>query len=455
MSGYPDGTYKPENVLNRAELLKIVVEAVYEDEFEPYANSNCFDDVPVGEWYTQYVCFAKDMGIVVGYSGNEFKPETSINFVEALKISMEVFDYNYEESDPWYKGFVDEAAERNFIPLEFASFDQYMNRGQMADMITRILKFQAAELDDYLGKFMDFKVTYDSLAGGVDVEPVTCRTEGSVDLLVGQSYTPWASCNTCTCEEEGGFSCTEVNCDADCMYGFDYYYAGDIFDSIDGCNTCTCEEDGSVSCTEIYCEEDLLTKVCGEGEEIHDWLDCTEEKIEEYGCEWANEISYYEFDFVQCNMTEVYGDEEALVHVGGMLANAYNLVGEDEDGEAVMIADVIDLFLYWGEVDSKENALGFAKAATGDRAYYSLDEMEEAFGEDFYLTVDESEVAYSDVYEVQDAAIPTYQISLYYEPIFGCTPFPVYEYTYEVSSEEFTLHGYDEIGEIDSGMCVD
>ncbi len=170
VSGYPDGTYKPFDALNRAELLKIIVEAVYEDEFESYGDESCFDDVPAEEWYTKYVCFAKDMEFVEGYEDGTFRPDDDINLVEALKISLEVFDYDYSETDPWYKGLVDSASENNFIPLDFFDFDDVINRGQMADLITRILKYEAGELDDYLLFLSDYKVTYETLLNGNDVE---------------------------------------------------------------------------------------------------------------------------------------------------------------------------------------------------------------------------------------------------------------------------------------------
>ncbi len=163
VNGYDDGTYKPDNTLNRAELLKIIVEAAFGDEFEDFANKSCFSDVPSNEWYTQYVCFAKEEGIVEGYSGNLFKPTNKITFAEALKITMVGFNYDFEESSPWYKDLVIQASEGNFIPLDVTQFNQDFTRGQMADLITRILKSRKGELTEYLGDSADEVVTYEDL----------------------------------------------------------------------------------------------------------------------------------------------------------------------------------------------------------------------------------------------------------------------------------------------------
>ncbi|NIA01950.1 MAG: SH3 domain-containing protein [Nitrospirae bacterium] len=163
VNGYDDGTYKPDNTLNRAELLKIIVEAAFGDEFEEFANKNCFSDVPSNEWYTKYVCFAKEEGIVEGYPGNLFKPTNEITFVEALKITMVGFNYDFEKSSPWYKDLVIQASEGNFIPLDVTKFNQDFTRGQIADLITRILKSRKGELAEYLGDSADEVVTYKDL----------------------------------------------------------------------------------------------------------------------------------------------------------------------------------------------------------------------------------------------------------------------------------------------------
>jgi hypothetical protein len=163
VQGYPDGSYKPNSTINRAELVKIVVEAVYNNEFESYGNTACFNDVKAGDWYTKYVCFAKDRGIVEGYSDGTFQPAKGVNFVEALKIVMVGYGNEYTVSDPWYKSMVELASANNIIPLDTKGFDQVFTRGQMAELVTRNIKFKEGFLNEYLGTEADQRVTYESL----------------------------------------------------------------------------------------------------------------------------------------------------------------------------------------------------------------------------------------------------------------------------------------------------
>jgi len=170
VGGYPDGSFKADISINRAELLKIIIEAVYDNEFESYAGQNCFSDVPSGEWYTKYVCFAKQKGIVEGYSDATFKPSQEIVFVEALKIASVGFWGTYTEGSPWYKNIVDDAGMMNIIPLDINSFSEKLTRGQMAELITRIMRNEDNTLTDYLGDKGKYAVVYETIAAGINAE---------------------------------------------------------------------------------------------------------------------------------------------------------------------------------------------------------------------------------------------------------------------------------------------
>lgn len=195
VGGYPDGTYQPERTLNRAELLKIVVEANFKDhQFQIYADENCFTDIAANQWYTKYICFAEDNGIVNGYPDGNFRPADEINLVEAVKIAMEVFGYAIPKREIWYQGYIEEAAERNFIPVDFTFFDQKMNRGQMADLITRILKYRNDELAEYLGDKFNNVVNFTTLENNIDLSGSSLANYYEESILLGFKYpSEWTS----------------------------------------------------------------------------------------------------------------------------------------------------------------------------------------------------------------------------------------------------------------------
>lgn len=164
VQGYEDGSYKPDQKINRAELLKIIVESAFAETYGDFvATSSGATDVKSDAWYYGYVSYGIGQEIVEGYADGSFKPANNINFVEALKIVMIGTGYDYEEGNPWFENLVDLASENNFIPLDVDKFGDELTRGQVAEMITRIKKFQAEELEEYLGAMFDAKITYEML----------------------------------------------------------------------------------------------------------------------------------------------------------------------------------------------------------------------------------------------------------------------------------------------------
>jgi len=166
INGNPDGSYKPLNTVNRAELVKILVEA----QGASSAASGCFPDLQAGAWYESYVCVAHDLGWVQGYQDGNFRPGQAVSFVEALKIVYKAYQLPYDDNaNPWYRDLVNQASNSNYIPHTISAFDSGLQRNQMADLVARIEKDRAGELDQYLGDRADIVVTYDTITDGIDL----------------------------------------------------------------------------------------------------------------------------------------------------------------------------------------------------------------------------------------------------------------------------------------------
>jgi len=174
ISGYEDGSFKPYKSINRAEFLKIL-ELTFPGEggFQLYKAKKCFSDIDPRAWYTEYICYAKENGVISGYPDGTFKPEQTINLVEALKITLKAAGYKYATTTPWYKGVVDAASGANLIPPTFEKFAQEVTRGEMAELATRTFKLEigVSELQTYLEKISaiynkpesEIRVTYETL----------------------------------------------------------------------------------------------------------------------------------------------------------------------------------------------------------------------------------------------------------------------------------------------------
>jgi hypothetical protein len=141
VDGYLDGetgerSYKPENEINRAEFLKILLKDAEDQMDSSYVD--CFPDVPEDSWYAPYVCLGKVYGLVNGYENGTFKPEKTISEAEALKIVGKFFEWEVEElgeGDPWYKPYLDYA--ENAVLIETEDVSALLDRGDMAELFFR------------------------------------------------------------------------------------------------------------------------------------------------------------------------------------------------------------------------------------------------------------------------------------------------------------------------------
>ena len=136
VEGYSDGTFRPDNLINRAEFTKIIVETFNRGQG---VGSNCFPDVGT-DWYAKYVCFSKTHNIISGYPDGNFRPANNINFVEIAKILVNIKGFSIMSNpDTWYKPYVEKLAELKAIPDSITHFDQNVTRGEMAVMIYRLV----------------------------------------------------------------------------------------------------------------------------------------------------------------------------------------------------------------------------------------------------------------------------------------------------------------------------
>ncbi|MBP9718658.1 beta-propeller domain-containing protein [Candidatus Gracilibacteria bacterium] len=137
MRGYADGSFSPEQSINRAEFLKTLVSAITTTP----KGSNCFSDVK-DEWFAPYVCEAKARGIVKGYSDNTFRPSNNVSFVEAAQMmthaNIGISAGVPTGRDAWFTPAVNTMEQKRAIPVTIDTLDQKISRSDAAEMIYRV-----------------------------------------------------------------------------------------------------------------------------------------------------------------------------------------------------------------------------------------------------------------------------------------------------------------------------
>lgn len=174
LKGYPDGTFKPRGIVNRAELMKIMVVG---QGIEPPAATykNCFPDVKE-EWFAPYVCYAKEQGWVAGYPDGNFRPGNPVNRAEAAKMILNALGIKLDETSALYSDV--KAGEwfaryaRTIRLKRLAKWDTFngplgMTRVEVAIMLYRILVItqqDVAAFSDNLAANFDATMPVDIIA---------------------------------------------------------------------------------------------------------------------------------------------------------------------------------------------------------------------------------------------------------------------------------------------------
>lgn len=159
INGFSDGTFRPDQEINRAEALKIILlGSGIEGEI---STEKPFLDVEISDWFAEYVQKAKELGIVNGNADGTFAPNRNLNLSEALKIILKTNNINtdqiaisanpYQDIDQneWYAPYfqyaqdanlLDQSADENVYPAKD------ITRGELAEIMYRIAFVKANNL---------------------------------------------------------------------------------------------------------------------------------------------------------------------------------------------------------------------------------------------------------------------------------------------------------------------
>ena len=119
--GYPDGTVRPDGNVTRAEVATIFFRMLKDDAREKYwKTDNRYSDVKSTDWYNNAISTLSNMGIIDGYPDGTFRPNAGITRAEFAKIAVSFFKDNVRETigdrfsdihGKWYTEYVNLANE--------------------------------------------------------------------------------------------------------------------------------------------------------------------------------------------------------------------------------------------------------------------------------------------------------------------------------------------------------
>ncbi|MEM6431782.1 MAG: S-layer homology domain-containing protein [Deinococcota bacterium] len=139
LNGYEDGTFRPKKLVKRAELTVLLMLEHTNRIFPPLG---CFADVNLADWFSPYVCGAKEIGLVNGYPDDSFAPDSTVTYVEALKLVIDTFNLPVDvakDGEPWYLPYQKAAHQLELMPIHTYAPRDDLTREAMAQLIYRAI----------------------------------------------------------------------------------------------------------------------------------------------------------------------------------------------------------------------------------------------------------------------------------------------------------------------------
>lgn len=159
--GYGNGQVRPQNAITRAEVATIFFRLLTDDvREENFTSTNKYTDVAAGAWYNNAVSTLGAMGIITGYPDGTFRPNTYITRAEFAAIAAR-FDTDGDKTlaafsdiaNHWAKdeisvaynnGWVDGYPDGTFGP------QRNITRAETVTLVNRVLNRKPETEDDLL-----------------------------------------------------------------------------------------------------------------------------------------------------------------------------------------------------------------------------------------------------------------------------------------------------------------
>lgn len=139
ISGYEDGTFRPESNITRAEFAKIITSSIVVDS--AVTEINTFTDTSE-HWASDFIILAKYFGIINGTTETTFEPESNVTYNQAIKMIVAALGYNEEANalGGYPQGYVSVAENLNLLDgISSEPSEQYATRADIAVMTENAL----------------------------------------------------------------------------------------------------------------------------------------------------------------------------------------------------------------------------------------------------------------------------------------------------------------------------
>ena len=173
IKGYPNGSFKPNATITRAEAASVFYRLLTDSTRKTYSTTyNTFKDVPAKAWYNTAVSTMAKLGIVNGGSDGYFRPSDPITRAEIAAMIARCDGNSYgsaytnfsDVKGHWAANYIARAYELGWINGYGTTYapDKYISRAETVAILNRVLNRAPQTTSDLLSglnTFNDVSVT--------------------------------------------------------------------------------------------------------------------------------------------------------------------------------------------------------------------------------------------------------------------------------------------------------
>jgi hypothetical protein len=157
VTGYPDGSFKPEGNITRAEMCTLLIKLSPPEQSRSVGVR--FKDVKADNWASEYITRAGKAGIVQGYPDGSFQPQGKITRVEGLamivrfaRIAESSYDQEFSDvkADYWASPLIAGAYKAGI--LKYLSNNAFEPKRELTRAETVEMLYRTPNVSDLLNK---------------------------------------------------------------------------------------------------------------------------------------------------------------------------------------------------------------------------------------------------------------------------------------------------------------